>query len=37
MQQEAREGGAAMPWMDGMQQEARDGGAAMSMGARQAQ
>jgi len=28
MQQGARDGGAAMPWMDGMQQGARDGGAA---------
>jgi len=27
MQQGAREGGAAMPWMDGMQQGAREGGA----------
>ena len=31
MQQGARDGGAAMPWMDGMQQGARDGGAAMSI------
>ena len=30
MQQGAREGGAAMPWMDGMQQGAREGGAEMS-------
>ena len=28
MQQGAREGGAAMSWMDGMQQGAREGGAA---------